>query len=263
MHLVFENLKNTRDLGGIVTADGRRIKKGMLIRSGELCGASEKDKELLGKLVGLIIDFRTVTEVRERPDPEIVGTRYLHLPIIREMKAGITQEEQAKKATMNEIFLRFADDYAGATKYMENIYCGMLTDDFQVARYAEFAELALNNGDRATLWHCMAGKDRAGFATAILLQSLGVPRERIIEDYLETNVYVEDTLRQAVNSLEASGMKNCERIMRCFFGAKREYIESIYEMSEKEFGGFDAFLSEKMGINEEKRALMREKYLED
>ena len=224
MLLDFEKLTNTRDLGGITTSDGRRIKKGMLIRSGELFAASESDKEKLSGLVGLVVDFRTGTETVERPDPVLEGVRYIHLPVIREMKAGITREEQAKKATMNEIFLRFADDPAGAEKYMENIYRGMLTDEYQVSRYADFVKLASENGDRATLWHCMAGKDRAGFATAVLLYALGVPREGIIEDYLETNAYVEDAIVRAIKDLEAAGYRGGEPVMRCFFGAKRKYI---------------------------------------
>lgn len=258
----FENLKNTRDLGGILTADGRRIKSGMLIRSGELCQASEKDIEYLQGVVGLIIDFRTGTEVREKPDPQIPGVGYIHHPIIREMKAGITQEDQAKKATMEEIFRRFANDYDGATQYMKNIYNGMLTDDYQVSQYAKFVSLAVGNENGATLWHCMAGKDRAGFATAVLLQALGVPRETIIADYLKTNEYVEDAVRWAIGMLEDAGCKGCEPIVRCFFGAKREFIESIYETSDKLFGGFDTFLSEKMGITKEMRDYMRAKYLD-
>ncbi|MBO4216314.1 MAG: tyrosine-protein phosphatase [Clostridia bacterium] len=258
----FEKLKNTRDLGGILTADGRKIRHGMLIRSGELCNASEKDLEYIKSTVGLIIDFRTGTEVVEKPDPSVPGVRYIHHPIIREMKAGVTREEQAKQATMEEIFRRFADDYEGATQYMENIYCGMLTDGFQVSQYAKFVDLAFENGDRATLWHCMAGKDRAGFATAVLLYSLGVSEEAIIADYLKTNEYVEDTVRWATDMLEESGCKGCEPIIRCFFGAKREYIESVFDMADGLFGGFDTFLAEKMGITAEKRAAMREKYLE-
>ncbi len=258
----FENLKNTRDLGGLPTSDGRRVKSGMLIRSGELCGASGNDIEYIKENVGLIVDFRTLTEVRERPDPKIDGVEYVHLPIIREMKAGITREDQAKQATMEEIFRRFANDYEGATVYMENIYRGMLTDDYQVARYAEFVDLAVSNGKKATLWHCMAGKDRAGFASAVLLSALGVPKETIIADYLLTNEFVKETVDGAIKELEANGFYGCGPVIGCFFGAKREYIESVFETADRLFGGFDVFLEKKMGITPEKREYMKDKYLE-
>ena len=43
----FDNLKNTRDLGGLVAKDGRTIRSGRLIRSGQLVGLSERDREKL------------------------------------------------------------------------------------------------------------------------------------------------------------------------------------------------------------------------
>ena len=42
--------------------------------------------------------------------------------------------------------------------------------------------------DRAPLViHCTAGKDRTGFACALILHALGVPDDVISEDYLLTN----------------------------------------------------------------------------
>ena len=47
---------------------------------------------------------------------------------------------------------------------------------------------AISLEDRAPLViHCTAGKDRTGFACALILHALGVPDEVIAEDYLLTN----------------------------------------------------------------------------
>ena len=62
----FEKLNNTRDLGGMPGADGRRIKKGKLIRSGHLYFASPRDIECLSGKIGLIVDFRNKQEAAEK-----------------------------------------------------------------------------------------------------------------------------------------------------------------------------------------------------
>ena len=48
-HIPFEGLHNTRDLGGMPTADGRAIVPAKLLRSGALHKATEQD---LARLVG-------------------------------------------------------------------------------------------------------------------------------------------------------------------------------------------------------------------
>ncbi len=78
----FEKLVNTRDLGGMPAADGRKIRPGLLIRSGMLTGASESDCARLAEMLGLILDFRTDIEHEERPDPEFPGVRNIWIPTL-------------------------------------------------------------------------------------------------------------------------------------------------------------------------------------
>ena len=48
---------------------------------------------------------------------------------------------------------------------------------------------ALIDEDVPTLFHCTAGKDRAGFAAAITLIALGVSKADVINDYMKTNAF--------------------------------------------------------------------------
>ena len=57
--LTAEKIVNLRDLGGMVTMDGRRIKDGFLFRSGDLGNATDADKQMLSGLLDLIVDFRS------------------------------------------------------------------------------------------------------------------------------------------------------------------------------------------------------------
>ena len=93
-------MKNTRDLGGLVMKDGRKIRPGMLIRSSHLSIAPAKDLALLEEAVGEIADFRTLKEQEVHPDPVIGNAVHHAMPVLESMTGGITREEEADR---NEI----------------------------------------------------------------------------------------------------------------------------------------------------------------
>ena len=87
--------------------------------------------------------------------------------------------------------------------------------------------------DRAPLViHCTAGKDRTGFACALILHALGVPDEVIAEDYLLTNQFyrrdpaassdLPDDVKQVLGSVQPA-----------FLGAAFEAIDADYGRSRK------------------------------
>lgn len=83
---------NARDLGGLKTAGGRVVKRGRLIRSGALWKLTDKDIGLLASIpLKTVVDFRTEREILEKPDLAIPGVRYIHCPILPELK-GVTRE---------------------------------------------------------------------------------------------------------------------------------------------------------------------------
>ena len=63
--LALPSLENTRDLGGMKTADGKTVKAHRLIRSGELSRASDADLAVLSKVygVGTVVDLRPPAEI--------------------------------------------------------------------------------------------------------------------------------------------------------------------------------------------------------
>ena len=124
-------------------------------------------------------------------------------------------------------------------------------------------DLLLTNNYKAILWHCTAGKDRAGLATILVLECLGIPREDIINDYLLTNKYVQNDINKMVNSIKAEyDFPIIEDVVKALFGIKREYMEDVYATIEKEYGSVENFLDKKLGIDNKKIQIMREHYLE-
>ena len=160
----FEKLRNTRDLGGMKTADGRTIKTGKLIRSGHLIAASEKDQEKLAGLIDTVVDFRSDRECTERPEPHISGTNYYHIPVLEETKPGVTRDEDSYE----EVRKKMLGEAEIARKYMVRVYGGFVTSEHCRAQYERFIRLLLEDHGKAVLWHCTAGKDRAGFGTVIV-----------------------------------------------------------------------------------------------
>lgn len=60
---------NARDLGGLPTMDGRTIRPGLLLRSGELAGITEPDAQTLTEYpLRTVVDFRTDLEREQKPD---------------------------------------------------------------------------------------------------------------------------------------------------------------------------------------------------
>ena len=89
-----EGKRNIRDLGGYRTADGRRIRPNRLIRSENLSGLTENDIRILTREYELrtIVDFRTLAEAMEKPDPVMEGVNYIHNPVLSEAQMGMTHE---------------------------------------------------------------------------------------------------------------------------------------------------------------------------
>ena len=54
-------------------------------------------------------------------------------------------------------------------------------------RFAKLAALAADADHLPMLFHCTAGKDRSGIASALLLEALGVDRETVLDDYCLSN----------------------------------------------------------------------------
>ena len=90
-------IANLRDLGGIGTRDGRRIRKGCLVRSAHLALAEERDL----KGISAVIDLRTPGEREKEPD-RTWQRQYLPLSVFDEAQAGISREQMSAEWMLPE-----------------------------------------------------------------------------------------------------------------------------------------------------------------
>ena len=261
----FEKLSNTRDLGGMPAAHGRRIREGLLFRSEQLFFASQADLDKLGSLgIGKVFDFRSALERDEKPDPAIAGAVNVHLPIIEDVRTGITRGSEGD-GRMVDLVMSGQVSEALVDEHMQGMYRKFVTDPFAHRQYARFVGEAVDEArqGKAVLWHCTAGKDRAGFATVILLEALGVARDDIMADYLQTNECLANTVEGLMAMLaEKLPDATATSALRRFFLANESYLRAAYDAIDDHFGSVDAFLEQALHIDAEKRAEMRELFLE-
>ena len=258
--IALQKLSNTRDLGGMHTKDGRTIACGKLIRSGHLHLASPEDIAYISDHTELILDFRTENERQEKPNPVIPHAEILPLPIFERLLAGISRDEKSDKAALSML----AHNPDQARRYMMNTYLGFVTNEFAISQYRRFIELLSVPRKKAVLWHCTAGKDRAGFASVLVEEILGISRDDIMADYLKTNEYLADEISQ-LYAMVGQQMKNqdehTETALHYLFGAHEEYLTALYEKTKDLYGGFDGFLEKAIGLSREKTDTLREQYL--
>ena len=240
----FEEVKNCRTLGGLVSADGRRVAPGVLYRSAFLANATPEDLRRLRQELGvtLVVDLRTTREREEKPDRVPEGARYSPRPVFDERREGVSHESEPSPPPPGEI------------PPMEDVYRLMAGDEHCRANLGatlrEIMEHVLSGG--TALWHCTEGKDRCGLVSAFLLSALGVTRAAVREDYLLTNRENAPKAERIRAEVLAEGKtpEEADRI-RDLVLAKGSYFDAAFEIIDERFGGVDAYLREGLGLSEE------------
>jgi protein-tyrosine phosphatase len=197
---------NVRDLGGLATADGGTTRTGLLLRSDNLQGLTAADVDLLVSEIGVrhVIDLRTDTEVKlEGPGPltREPGVTIHRLSLFAE-GGGLTDVDADTPDGDNGIdtdkILPWQDrpDEGGhESERSVGHYLGYL------AERPDSVVSALRVMSQGTsIVHCAAGKDRTGVVIAIALHVIGVPRERIVDDYTATGERIEAILARLRSS---------------------------------------------------------------
>ena len=128
--------------------------------------------------------------------------------------------------------------------------------------YSKFLKDLIKN-EGPTLFHCTAGKDRAGFAAAITLIALGVPKEVAINDYMKTNAFTADRIDDMLDQIKLMSLFQADvEILRPLLGVEQEYIETAFKTAEQTYGSLENYIREGLEISDEEIIELRSLLLE-
>ncbi len=260
-HYLLRGAPNARDLGGLPTIDGHRVRAGVLLRSGELARITDDDAQTLSQYpLRTVVDFRTDLEREQKPDRILAGVRYIHCPIVQQTAAGLTREEHADPYGA---VVAHAKLLAGRERaFMCELYRSLVTQDYSVEHYRQFFALLLAQTDGALLYHCSAGKDRVGVGTMLLLTALGVDWPVIVENYLITNERMAASTDCLLAAVRDYDLTEAERdVIRTFDRADAEFLTAARDAAAERCGSVDAFLAQALGVGAAERETLRARWL--
>ena len=249
--LPFTGAHNFRDLGGYKTSDGKTVKWGKVYRSDNLHSLTDEDLKYMERLnIKSVVDFRSDEERNEEPDRLTPDMTPILLPIKFEPE-GVT-ENLTRDLTFGNL------DSSNLLRDFNIILVKEFTEE-----YREFFRHIVDNGGEPFLLHCTAGKDRAGFGSAMILTVLGVPREKIIEDYLLTNTYVSDHVDRKLLETELKTFFRADsNNLRKINFVEERYIQAAFDTIDSHWGGMDQYISEGLNLTEEDINKIKDYYLE-
>jgi protein-tyrosine phosphatase len=219
---------NFRDLGGHLTADGRRVRRGAVFRSAPLDTLTDTDRAALGGL-----GLRTIVDFRGKRAAEISRNNGLACEVVvARFDPGVGD--------------RITDAVAGgmATPHRMMEIVTEIYRDFPARCVPGFRTLLATLSDgrrRPTVILCHFGKDRTGFASALLLALLGVPWDKVVEDYLKSNDW-SPGLIGFHPELDAD-----TRIS--LFQARASYMEVVFDLIRADFGSPESFAERALGFD--------------
>lgn len=247
-----EGIHNLRDYGGWGVAGGGRVRTGLLFRSGQHWDATPADLDAIAALdIRTVIDLRGVSERDSFPcrrHPAFAAHVIAH---DGETSSSPPHEGGGVRAAMTP---------RRARERMLAVYTRMPVNPAMVSIFSRYFR-ALDKREGASLVHCFAGKDRTGIAASLLLHVLGVHRDDLVAEFLRTNdAPTRHVLeRQSLPRMTAVYGEIDPEALHNLMGVLPEYIETYFAEVTRDHGSIDAYLEQRLGVDEARKARLRAK----
>jgi protein-tyrosine phosphatase len=239
-----QGVVNFRDLGGYAAADGRLTRWGQIFRSDVLADLTDTDLSVLSG-IGLrtICDLRSESERLSKPNRILSGAaaRIHAIGFMPHRGDELLADTKAGRISVPDIENR-----------VREIYRRFVTD--QCGTFARLLEL-IDTEPLPLVIHCTSGRDRTGFASAVLLMALGVPRAIIAEDYALSNQYRRDLTFQIGGSVQPE-------VMATLTNAHTDYLAASFRAIDEGWGSDADYLRTALGLSEDRRHRMQEQLLQ-
>lgn len=236
VHRLLQGATNFRDAGGWRAADGARVRTGRLFRSDHLAGLTAQDTQQVQAL-GLrhSIDLRGAQERAQTPYA-VPGVRQVALGIEPTVVTRLRQWHAAGQVpSVDDTVAVMCQTYRDFARLHGPVFG-------QVVRQ-------LLADPVPQVIHCTSGKDRTGFAVAMVLWALGVSDDDIAHDYLLTNAYYQAPSEMA-GSLPAE-------VRQVLWTVRPQFLQAALETVNTQFGGRQAYWHGAMGLGQAEQDALR------
>ena len=252
--LKLDGVHNFRDYGGYPGADGARVKSGVLWRSAQHGDASDQDLAQIDALgIATVIDLRGPSEREGKPCRRHTNfsAQVFSYP---EETAGLALHTEAADGVITAAEARAA---------MLRLYEGIPFRENLVPMLRCYFEVLLR-AEGPNLVHCVAGKDRTGFAVALAQHVLGVARDDIVADYVLTNQAgnIEARIAAGATQIRARHGAISDATIRTLMGVEADYLTTAFDRASARHGSIEAYLADVVGIDAAARDSLRSAYLE-
>jgi protein-tyrosine phosphatase len=254
--LYLEGGVNFRDLGGYRNNQGRTVKWRKLMRSGHLAELTTGDLDTLQALgVEQIHDFRCKEEQYRHPSRAVRSIR----------TTNITDDYQIATGDIGQFWESLRKNQLNASLSHELVvrsYSSCI--DYIAPAFSRFMKHIIAQKDGATLFHCTAGKDRTGMAAALILSALDIPRSTIVEDYMLSIDYFDNS--PLVEIVEVHLRDNDETkwerswIMP-YCSVHQDNITAFFNSIDERYGNMHNYFAEALKLSNGDLEKMQDKFL--
>lgn len=242
--LNFEGVANFRDLGGYPAHNGQQVKWGVLYRSSTLAHASNTDLDnLAGLKLATLIDFRSSAEKAEEPNrlPDPVPFEVVDIPTL----------DEGNEAMVGEIMDRIeSGNFDGFDPNQTMLQANRQFASEFTPQFRLFMQTVLAADGAPVMWHCSAGKDRTGFAAAVLLRLLGVPQEVVMQDYMASKQLALQARKTELLVLKIFKGEEAADKMAVLLGVEEPWLDAAFDEIEQHWGGFDNYRREGLQLSD-------------
>ncbi|MEV7415829.1 tyrosine-protein phosphatase [Streptomyces sp. NPDC089919] len=249
---------NLRDLGGTPLSGGGSVRRGLVLRSGQLDRLDLAADPVVAALgLRTVLDFRTDAERHDHPDRVPAGARLLVADVLADkVNSGeMPAAAQLKHLLADPIVAERELGGGRVEKLFEQTYRSFVSSGSGRAAYRTLLTELADPAAGPLLFHCTAGKDRTGWAATVLLTLLGADEETVMAEYLSVNPAVRQAFAPMIEGFAASGGN--PDIALALIGVVPSYLAAALDEVAVRYGSMEKYVREGLEVSDEAVAAIR------
>ncbi len=241
---------NFRDAGGLPAGNRRTFRPGFVFRSGQLVDLPEAPRRAISSLgIGQAVDLRTHAERLAQPDSLPRSVRIRIADVLADNPgsgaASLAALANSAPSTVPVDAINAAFGGGRAAELMIGSYQGFVLLESAQLAYRTFVS-AVAHADEPLIVHCTAGKDRTGWAAAMLQLFAGVSERDIMDSYLASNDKIAAEFDPLVDKFGVLGIE--VTAIRALVQVRAEYLAAAVDSMVNHYGDVGRYFEDGLGL---------------